>query len=442
MSRFKLYYYRLLAAELRRFSSHFATVKILSRAPSAWDALRDALGSKSTVDVTEPQQLCVDAEDGPVLLLLDGELNHRNDIAEFLRSVHGRVNRTTRVAAVLYNPYLRPIFALADRFGLRDTPLPKTFLTTQALHNLGRASGFELVRIRPVCYVPAAVCGIGTLLNSILPAVPLVRWLSFSAIAVLRPIIPEQQPCSVSLIVPARNEAGNIAPLLDELRIFEGIDTEVVFIENCSKDDTWQVIQRCSKESYPFEITAVQTFAGGKRAAVEAGISAARKQVIAIVDADRTVDAPAVLEHLHAYNRGNGDFINGNRLLYAMEAGAMRFLNLLGNVFFAKFLSYATETQLGDTLCGTKVFARADFERFLAWKHEQAGVSAEGAGDPFGDFDLLLAAASLGLGIVEIPVHYRARRYGTTNISRFSDGWRLLKIARFAFVRLRCAPWV
>jgi len=132
-----------------------------------------------------------------------------------------------------------------------------------------------------------------------------------------------------------------------------------------------------------------------------------------------------------AWRQGHGDFINGNRLVYPMENLAMRRLNLLGNKFFAKALSYVLGIRVGDSLCGTKLLARRDYERLVQWR------AIFGEFDPFGDFELLFAASELALGTVDMPIRYRERTYGTTNISRFRDGWLLLKMTIYGFFRLR-----
>ena len=84
-----------------------------------------------------------------------------------------------------------------------------------------------------------------------------------------------------------------------------------------------------------------------------------------------------------------------------------------------------------DTLCGTKVLRRRDWERILA----NRGYFGEF--DPYGDFDLLFSAAKLNLKIIDLPVRYRERTYGTTNIDRWSGGWLLLKMVMVAARRLK-----
>jgi hypothetical protein len=132
-----------------------------------------------------------------------------------------------------------------------------------------------------------------------------------------------------------------------------------------------------------------------------------------------------------AYIDGYGDFINGSRLVYPMEGEAMKFLNRLGNIFFARALSWGLDMKIGDSLCGTKLVARHDYRRMIKWREDF------GEFDPFGDFELLFPAAVLGLGCVDIPIRYLERTYGSTNISRFKHGLILLRMTLIGFYRIK-----
>ena len=149
------------------------------------------------------------------------------------------------------------------------------------------------------------------------------------------------------------------------------------------------------------------------------------------MDADLTMPPELLPRFYNAYVEGHADFINGSRLLYPMEGEAMRFLNRLGNAFFAKALSFVLNSRLGDSLCGTKLVSSLDYKRFIKWRGEFGDF------DPFGDFELLFPAAQLGLGIINIPVRYRARVYGSTNIRRFRDGWILLRMTTLGFFKIK-----
>jgi len=100
-------------------------------------------------------------------------------------------------------------------------------------------------------------------------------------------------------------------------------------------------------------------------------------------------------------------------------------------VFFAKALSVTLGSRLGDSLCGTKLVTRHDYQRMIRWRKDFGDF------DPFGDFELLFPAAIMGLGMVDIPVRYLARHYGSTNINRFRHGLELLRMTSIGFFRIK-----
>jgi len=368
-------------------------------------------------------------------ILLNGTLNHHMDIQTLLERLKNNLIRSSRLLVVTYNPYLRWIYKLANLFGIRKSPLPHTFITYIDLRNFARLSGFEIVRIRPCGYIPWRLFGIGSLLNGLIAATPFFRWFSYACVIMLRPVFrasTEAKKPSLSVIIPARNELGNIEHALKKMPDF-GADLEVIFVEGNSTDGTWDEIQRVSKVyAERFRIKSFKQPGKGKNDAVRVGIREASNEVVTILDADLTMPPEFLKRFYDAYCLGQADFINGTRLVYPMEGKAMRFLNHLGNIFFAKALSFVLETKVGDSLCGTKLFSKKDYERMTLWRADFGDF------DPFGDFELIFPAAVLGLGVVDIPVPYKARTYGSTNISRFRDGLMLFKMTAIGFFRITC----
>ncbi|HUP40276.1 MAG TPA: glycosyltransferase family 2 protein, partial [Vicinamibacterales bacterium] len=356
------------------------------------------------------------------------------DIQGLLEIVRPGLSRRGRVVVALYNWYFAWLFRLADRVGLRQGPPIVTFITQTDLEQLARLAGFELVRLRPVAYLPWHFFGLGWLLNVVMPAVPGLRWLSLVTVAVLRPVVAaDRSRPSLSIVIPARNERGNIEDALKRMPDF-GAATEVIYVEGHSSDGTWDEIQRVTAEwngRNGLRVCAFQQAGKGKADAVRLGFSEATGDVLTILDADLTMPPERLTRFYDAYCDGAADFVNGTRLVYPMEGEAMRFLNRLGNVFFAKLLSFVLDVRLGDSLCGTKLVSRRDYERFVRWR------SDFGDFDPFGDFELLFPAAVLGTGIIDIPVYYRARTYGTTNIRRFRDGAILFRMSMTGLLRIK-----
>ena len=235
---------------------------------------------------------------------------------------------------------------------------------------------------------------------------------------------------SLSIIVPARNEAGTIERIIRELPTV-GAFTEVIFVEGHSTDNTRDVIKKAVAGYTGDKRVRLAVQEGkGKGDAVRKGFEMAEGDMLAIYDADMTVPSEDVAKFYNAIIENRGDFINGSRLVYPVEKGAMRLLNMAANFFFSVAFSAILGQPLKDTLCGTKVLRKRDYERIVAHR------AFFGDFDPFGDFDLLFGAAKLNLKIVDLPIRYRERVYGTTNISRWRHGWLLLKMTVFAARKL------
>jgi glycosyltransferase involved in cell wall biosynthesis len=242
---------------------------------------------------------------------------------------------------------------------------------------------------------------------------------------------PKRATYTTSVIIPCRNERGNIEEAVKRTPEL-GAHTELIFVEGNSTDGTAEEIGRVIAAYPARDIKLIPQGEGrGKGDAVRKGFAAAKGDILMILDADLTVEPEELPKFCDALISGRGEFIHGSRLIYPMEQEAMRFLNLLGNKFFSMTFSYLLEQRFKDTLCGTKVLFRSDYEQIAANR------SYFGDFDPFGDFDLIFGAAKLNLKIVEIPIHYHARTYGTTSISRFRHGWLLLRMSWFAMRKLK-----
>ena len=385
-------------------------------------------------EIPEPHPAAI----GRTAVLLNGNLNFDVDIEATLSRLKSRLNRLSRLVVVLYNPYIRSVLWLTTRLGLRTGPLPSTFVTRDSLAALAALSGYEIVQMKPTCYFPFRLLGLGDLINRVLPAVPILRWFGMAAVVVLRPVLTISPP-SLSIVIPCRNERGNIEAALTRLPSFPA-PVEVIFVEGHSIDGTWEEVQRVVAQQGArfrrFKLAAFQQTGKGKSDAVRLGFSKATHELVTILDADLTMPPEMLPRFYNAYCAGLADFINGTRLVYPMEGEAMRFLNRLGNVFFAKALSFVLDAHLTDSLCGTKLLRRDDYARMVRWREDFGDV------DPFGDFELLFPAAILGLGVIDVPVYYRARVYGATNIHRFRHGLMLLRMTLIGLfgVKMGAAP--
>ena len=424
------HFYRLIAAEVSSFTRYYDRVVQTAVVDGDDGALLDAIEAPEKLRADELPSMTGERT-RRTAVLLNGTLNHHLDIESLLGGIKRKLARTSRVAVIAFNPYLGALYRLAIRLGIKRGAVPTTFLTRVSLDNLARLAGFEIVRIRPAVYLPWNVPLLAWLLNTLMPTVPLVRWLGLVNVIVLRPVIADAERPSLSIVIPARNERGNIESALQRLPDL-GANVEVLFVEGNSSDGTWEEIGRVVEAWRDrVDVRALKQTGRGKNDAVRLGFSEARGELLTILDADLTMPPEKLASFYDAYVAGRADFVNGSRLVYPMEGQAMRFLNHLANLFFARLLSAVLDNRIGDSLCGTKLVARHDYQRFLRWRERFGDF------DPFGDFELLFPAASLALGTIDVPVYYRARTYGTTNIRRFRDGLDLLKMAVIGFVKIK-----
>ncbi len=388
--------------------------------------------------VAPQKQHCDTLTDCPVsmaeeitLYLLNGNLNHSFDIHSLLVDLHDHMKRQDRACIVLYNPYLKWIYHLANRLGFRQGPIPETFITKTTLQHILHLAHFRAVRTRTVVYSPFQLAGLGDILNRAFSILPGFRWLGLTYVVICQAIPKISETPSLSIIVPTRNEAGTIASIIPRLPSLP-CPIEIIFVEGHSRDNTWQAIQDVMKAYQgPIQLKAFQQTGKGKNDAVRLGFSKASGQLLTILDADLTMPPEQLKQFYDAYASGKADFVNGARFVYPIEKQATPWLNYHVNRAFAKLLSWVLDMPIGDALCGTKLLRKADYHRLEAWRHWF------GDKDPFGDFDLLFSAAQLGLGTVDIPIRYQARTYGTTNIAYFQNGWILLKMIWFGFFKIK-----
>jgi len=376
------------------------------------------------------------AETTPIdqdFVLLSGNLHYERDIQDYLLRLRGVVQDRARLVVVYYSSLWRPLLALATLLGLRAKMPEWNWLSHGDVINFLRLADFEVVRLEPKVLLPFYVPVLSELVNRYIAPLPLISSLCLLNVLVARPTKRSGNASampSVSVIVPARNEAGNIETIVSRLPKM-GPNDELIFVEGGSKDDTWQRIRDAEQRSERLRILTARQDGKGKGDAVRNGFAMASNQILMILDADLTVPPEDLPKFYHAIANGKGEFINGSRLVYPMEKRAMRFLNLLANKFFAVAFSFVLGQRLKDTLCGTKVISRDNYERLTRNR------SYFGEFDPFGDFDLIFGAARMGLRIIEVPIVYRERVYGETNISRWRHGALLIAMLVFAARRLK-----
>jgi len=361
-----------------------------------------------------------------------------SDIRQAFTELHKVCRPDTQIIITQYNYLWEPILKLGERLGLKMSQQHQNWLGFPDLKNLLSLTGFEISHEELRLLFPKKVPLLSTLMNEYVVKLPGLRHLCLLEVLQAHPVSPPRKPkdYSCSIIIPTRNEAGNIEGCVERTPEL-GSWTELIFVDGESTDGTVEKIREMmARYENKRAIKFIPQFpAVGKGDAVRKGFDAASGDILMILDSDLTVPPEDLPKFYAPLAEGTAEFVNGSRLVYPMEKEAMRLLNIIANKLFSYAFTWLLEQRITDTLCGTKVLFQKDYKRI------EAGRAFFGDFDPFGDFDLLFGASRLNLKIAEMPVRYRARTYGDIKIDRFRHGWLLLKMTVIAFRKLKLARW-
>jgi ubiquinone/menaquinone biosynthesis C-methylase UbiE len=366
-------------------------------------------------------------------IIVSDAINYVMDVQDLLLHLQSIAGPETRLVVNFHSALWKPILSFATFLGLRPKQPQCSWLATPDVKNLMALSNWEVIKTDGRLLIPFPLLGLDKIVNRWIS--PLMQWLCLGVFCVARvktqsPLKQSKTLPKVSVVIPARNEAGNIEAAVLRTPMM-GSSTELIFVEGGSKDNTWSEIERIKREYPDRDIKILKQTGKGKGDAVRAGYAVATGDILMILDADLTMPPEDLVKFYQVLESGKAEFANGVRLVYPMEKEAMRFLNLCANKFFSITFTWLLGQSVKDTLCGTKVLWKKDYERIAANR------SFFGDFDPFGDFDLLFGAAKANLQIMDIPIRYRDRTYGSTNINRWSHGLLLLRMVIFAARKLK-----
>jgi len=385
--------------------------------------------------------ICASAEELNVdkkfdVIILSNLIGYLLDIQQVFEELHKVCHEHTKIIITYYSVLWEPLIKFAEFIGVKKKGPQQSWLSTRDIANLLYLADFETYKQNSSMLIPFYIPLISSFFNKFISRLPVFNWFALNQFTFAQPKFNAKnddvnKKYSTTVLIPARNESGNIENAILRMPDF-GNHIEIIFVEGNSTDDTWEKIQEM-KEKYKdtHDIKILQQPGRGKGDAVRAGYSIATADILMILDADLTVPPEQLPKFYNAIAQNKGGFINGTRLIYPMEKNAMRFLNTLGNKFFSLAFSWLLEQPIKDTLCGTKVMFRTDYN-ILAKNRGYFGNF-----DPFGDFDLLFGAFKLNLKIIDMPIRYQERVYGDTNISRFKHGLLLLKMWWFALFKVK-----
>lgn len=364
-------------------------------------------------------------------VILSDTIGHLWDVEGFFRKMRKFCTADSRIIISYHNFFWEPVLKVGELFRQKMPEQYKNWLSSQDICNLLSLANYQVIKTDNRLLIPRRLPWLSNFVNKYLASLPGVRALTLCRHIVARPLkLKKHKDLSVSIVIPCRNEKGNIEAAIRRTPQF-GTAQEFIFVDGHSTDGTQKEIEKVIRDHPKKNIQWVEQDGMGKGDAVRKGFSLAKADLLMILDADLTVPPEDLPKFYRAFVEDHGEFINGCRLVYPMEKEAMRFLNLLANKFFSLLFTWILNQPFKDTLCGTKVLSQRNYQKIAANR------SYFGEFDPFGDFDLIFGAVKQNFKVVEIPIRYQERTYGRTKISRFRHGWLLLKMTFFAYKKFK-----
>ncbi|MBN1674717.1 MAG: glycosyltransferase [Kiritimatiellae bacterium] len=364
-------------------------------------------------------------------VVLSNLVGNLSDLQLAFQNMRRLTSPRSRVIITYYSRLWQPVLTLAEALGLKMRQPLQNWMSKEDVENLLDLCDYEVIRKGGRLICPAFIPGLSWFLNRIVAHLPGFRHLCLTTYVIAR-----QRPAgrraayTVSIVIPTKDEAGNIFGAIERTPRM-GPHQEYIFVDGGSTDGTVEKIGEVRAKYRDLDIRFMTQTGRGKANAVFEGFDAARGDVLMILDSDLTVPPEDLPKFYDVIAAGRAEFVNGCRLVYPMQKEAMRFLNMVANHVFALIFTWLLGFRIKDTLCGTKVLLRRDYELL------KANRGYFGDFDPFGDFELIFGAARLNLRMADVPVRYRARVYGDIKIRRFRHGLLLLRMVFFAMRKLK-----
>tara|TARA_B100001113_G_scaffold46694_1_gene33343 strand:+ start:16270 stop:17586 length:1317 start_codon:yes stop_codon:yes gene_type:complete len=353
------------------------------------------------------------------LIIITDIFELTDDVYRLLNRLKQKLTKDGKVIITSINPKWNLLLLIFEFLKLKNKTVPRSYIHSKKASNIAEGVGLELINSFSRQVFPFELFGLGNLINKFLEIICFKFNFGINTYFIFKAKNADYKMLSKSIIIPAKNEEKNLDPLLSRIPNFES-EYEIIIICAESEDNTVNKAYEIQNRLSELDIKVMIQESKGKGGAVFEALKITNGELIAILDSDISVDPETLRDFFEILEYGNGDFVNGTRFIYKKQYGAMRNLNSLGNIFFQAIISLVINSKLSDSLCGTKVFKKSQIKKILEWQNLLK------IKDPFGDFDFIFSAAFSGNKIVEYPIHYRARVYGSTQISRFKDGFRLL----------------
>ena len=410
--------------ELNRFTYNRSVLHIINS--DSKNKISEVTSDKVFLDKNQLIELNSSEKKYEAIILTDIVEVH-DDLFSLLSQLTAYLSENGILVISSLNRKYTQLIRLLESLGMKDKNINYSYIQNRKLKNITSGLGFDFITSYSKQIFPFKLFQIGNILNIFLEL-----FLSFFNLGIKTYSVFRIQPTTVSnykktIIIPAKNEEGNLEILIN--RIPKKEKYEIIIPCALSQDNTVEVAKDLSSKILDFNVSTFVQSGKGKANAVWEAAEKASGEVLAILDADISVDPETIPDFFEIIEKNNADFVNGTRLIYPMEKGSMRYINNVGNRAFQLIVGKIINQPLTDSLCGTKVFKKTLLKDINYW---QKSTKTK---DPFGDFDLLFSAAYSGQKIIEFPIHYRTRIYGETQISRFRDGYKLIKyLAKTYFV--------
>lgn len=417
-------FYKRHNLELERYLHSESSIHIINKISK--NKIKEDISKKVYIDMNNTNQNIDIGTDKYETIILTDILESSNDIYEIISILKKSLKKNGKLIVTSVNTKYFTISKILDKLNLKDKNYIYSDTNNKKIKSIASGLGFEIVSTTSKQIFPFRLLGIGNFINKLLELFLFRFSFGIKTYSVYRLISQENLSLSKTIIIPAKNEEGNLNELINRIPKFK--NCQIIICCGVSKDKTYELAKEIATLNKDFRFKVLMQTGQGKANAVWDSLKVSSGDVIAILDADISVD-PEELEHFFdIIEKNNADFVNGTRLIYEMEKGSMRFINKLGNRLFQFLISQVIKTNLTDSLCGTKVFKKNLINKIFWWQETFQ------LNDPFGDFDLLFTASYTGQKIIEYPIHYKARKYGKTQISRFRDGYKLIKYFFKSFI--------
>ena len=419
-------FYRRHNSELERYLFSTSSLHIINK------------NSKTKIDENYSEKLYFDTSsdiDSQIknidkkfdVIVVTDVLEIYDDIYLFLEKLNHLLEDNGKLILSSINTRWGNFIKIAELLGLKSKTDNFSYIHLNKIEKISNGAGFDLVETITRQFFPYKFIFKNSLLLKIILELLLFYFkLGVKTYIVLRKISIKEKHLSKTIIIPAKNEEGNLDELVSRIPKFE--NCEIIFSIGKSSDSTLEVAKNIKVKNTDFNIKLIEQSKNGKANAVWEAITLSSGDVLAILDSDISVDPETITDFFKIIESNSADFVNGTRLVYEMEKGSMRMINKFGNRLFQFLIGKIINEDLTDSLCGTKVFKK-DLIKKIFWWQDNFNLK-----DPFGDFDLIFAASYTGQKILEYPIHYRTRKYGTTQISRFRDGFKLVKYLSKSFI--------